>query len=257
MNFTGISDKSFLGKILRLPLRLLPPQMIVPILQGALRGKRWIVGSGNHGYWLGSYELEKRVLFEKTIRRGSVVFDLGGNVGYYALLASVLTGPTGRVFTFEPLPRNLGFLQAHLRINRIGNVTVLEAAVADRSGTASFGEGTSTSKGHIDPQGAITVRTVSLDDLIGRGELPRPDLLKIDIEGGEFLALQGAKETLAGARPTLFLSTHGSEAHKQSCSFLQSLGYTLRPIDGKPLDRSRDILAVFPGGNQAPGEGSR
>jgi FkbM family methyltransferase len=244
MNFTGISDKSILGKILRLPLRILPRQAAVPILQGVLRGKRWIVGSGNHGYWLGSYEIEKRVLFEKTVRRGSVVFDLGGNVGYYALMASALAGPEGRVFTFEPLPRNLRYLKEHLRINRVENVTVVEAVVADRGGTAQFGESTSTSKGHIDPQGALTVRTVALDDLIAHGELPRPDLLKIDIEGAEILALRGAEKTLAAAHPVIFLSTHGSGVHKQCCEFLQSLGYVLQPTDGKPLERSRDILAV-------------
>ena len=47
MNFSGISSKNVLGKILRLPLRLVPKHAIVPILKGPLRGKRWIVGSGN------------------------------------------------------------------------------------------------------------------------------------------------------------------------------------------------------------------
>ena len=40
-------------------LRLVPPDARVPILQGRLRGKRWIVGAGVHGYWLGSYEWDK------------------------------------------------------------------------------------------------------------------------------------------------------------------------------------------------------
>jgi FkbM family methyltransferase len=244
MNFTGISDKSLLGKILRLPLRLLPRETTIPILQGVLRGKKWIVGSGNHGYWLGSYEFEKRRLFERTVRPGSVVFDLGGNVGYYALMASVLVGPAGRVFSFEPLPRNLHYLREHLRINRIGNVTVVDAAVSDRSGTARFGESASTSKGRIDPQGALTVRTAALDDLIRSGELPRPDLLKIDIEGGEFLALTGAEKTIAAAHPVIFLSTHGSGVHARCCHFLQSHGYLLQPVDGKSIGRSRDILAA-------------
>jgi FkbM family methyltransferase len=244
MNFTGVSDKSFFGRLFRLPLRLIPRGMRMPILQGPLRGKWWIVGSGNHGYWLGSYELEKRARFVRTVARGSVVFDLGANVGYYTLLVSVLAGPEGRVFAVEPLPRNLRFLREHVRLNRAANVTVLDAAVSDRSGTAWFEESDSMSRGHIDSRGTIAVRTVALDDLVESGELPRPDLLKIDIEGAEYLALQGFRRTLLAAHPVIFLSTHSTAVHAECCQFLQSLGYAIQPIDGKPLDRSRDILAT-------------
>jgi FkbM family methyltransferase len=246
MNWTGISDKSSLGKLLRLPLRLIPPQTVLPILQGKLRGKKWIVGSGNHGYWLGSYEIDKRRLFEKTVPRGGVVFDLGGNVGYYSLLSSILVGPQGRVFAFEPLPRNLDFLRRHLSLNRVENVTVIDAAVADHSGTAFFEENASTSKGRIAEQASLTVRSVALDDLLAAGTLPRPDLLKIDIEGAEFLALQGARNLLARHHPTIFLSTHSGKVHQECLRLLGDLGYQLSSLDRRPLERSRDILARFP-----------
>ena len=75
--------------------------MKVRILQGKLRGKKWIVGSGNHAYWLGSHEYKKRILFEKVIRQGSIVFDIGAHVGFYTLLASVLVGTKGKVFAFD------------------------------------------------------------------------------------------------------------------------------------------------------------
>jgi FkbM family methyltransferase len=245
LNWTGISDKSLAGKILRLPLRLIPKGLVLPILQGPLRGKWWIVGSGNHGYWLGSYEFGKGRLFERAIRPGSVVYDLGGNVGYYSLLASVLAGPQGRVYTFEPLPRNLRFLREHLRRNGAANVTVYEAAVAERSGTAQFEEASSTSKGRLGSGGTLSVRTVALDDLVQRGELPPPDLLKVDVEGAELAALQGARKTLIRSHPVIFLSTHGSEVHRECCRFLESIGYKIRPVDGRPLERSRDLLAEF------------
>jgi len=247
MNWTGISNTSFLGKLLRLPLRLIPRQMVVPILQGPLRGKKWIVGSGNHGYWLGSYELGKRALFVKTVPAEGVVYDLGANVGYYTLLSAVLAGPKGRVFAFEPLPRNLEFLRRHLSLNRIDNATVIEAAVADHSGTVRFEEDASTSKGRIGAQGGLEVRSIALDDWIEKGKLPRPSLFKIDIEGAEFQALQGARKTLVQSHPPIFLSTHSGKAHKDCLSFLESLGYRIVPVDGKPLERSRDVLATFPG----------
>ncbi|MGD0806850.1 MAG: FkbM family methyltransferase [Anaerolineales bacterium] len=248
MNWTSISNTSLIGRLLRLPLRLIPRQTVVPILQGPLRGKKWIVGSGNHGYWLGSYELGKRALFVKTIPPGGVVYDLGANVGYYTLLSAVLAGPRGRVFAFEPLPRNLEFLRRHLSLNRIDNATVIEAAVTDRGGTVRFEEDASTSKGRIGAQGSLEVRSVALDELVARERMPRPDLLKIDIEGGEFLALQGARRILTESHPVIFLSTHSGKVHKECLAFLELLGYRIVPIDRRPVDRSRDVLAT-PSGN--------
>ncbi len=49
MNFSGISNQTPIGKLLRFPLKLIPTQMKMPILQGKLRGKKWIVGSSQHG----------------------------------------------------------------------------------------------------------------------------------------------------------------------------------------------------------------
>jgi FkbM family methyltransferase len=152
------------------------------------------------------------------------------------------------VFAFEPLPRNLEFLRRHLSLNRIDNATVIEAAVADRSGTVRFEEDASTSKGRIAAQGTLEVRSVALDELVARERMPRPDLLKIDIEGGEFLALQGARRILTESHPVIFLSTHSGKVHKECLAFLESLGYRIVPIDRRPLDRSRDVLATFPDG---------
>ena len=69
-------------------------------MQGKIRGKKWVVGSGNHGYWLGWYEYDKRILFEKTVTKQSIVFDIGAHVGFYTLLASELVGPGGKVYAF-------------------------------------------------------------------------------------------------------------------------------------------------------------
>lgn len=215
----------------------------MPILQGRLRGKKWIVKSGNHGYWLGSYEYEKRRMFEEIIREGSVVFDIGAHVGFYTLLASELVGSSGKVFAFEPLPRNLRFLRSHLEINCITNVKVIEAAVLDVSGTTSFEEGPNSSEGHIISTGSLEVRTVSLDALVRSGEVPLPDFMKIDVEGAEMLVLSGATQVLESGQPTLFLATHARDVHHHCCKFLQSLGYTLEPITGDSIDATDEVLA--------------
>lgn len=72
-NLSGISNKTLIGKLLRAPLRLIPRSAVFPILQGPLRGKRWTVGSGSHGCWLGSYEYSKQTLLRQELRAGQVV----------------------------------------------------------------------------------------------------------------------------------------------------------------------------------------
>ncbi len=235
------------GRLARLPLRCIPPGAAMPILRGRLRGMRWIVGSGTHGAWLGSYELEMRRLFEATITPGSVVFDVGAHAGLYALLASVLVGPAGSVVAFEPLPRNLRYLREHLRINRISNVRVIEAAVSARTGTTLFAEGPDSFSGRIDEDGVLRVPLVGLDDMILRGEIPAPDYIKIDAEGAERLVLDGARATLAAAHPTLFLSVHTPELRRECAEILRGLGYDLRSAGCEAPAAAGSMLAVFRG----------
>jgi FkbM family methyltransferase len=248
VNFSGIPKTSFLGKLLRYPLQFMPKDFAVPILQGRFKGMKWIVGSANHGYWIGSYEFQKRLLFERTITDGSIVFDLGGFTGYYTLLASALVGPEGHVFVFEPLPRNLNYLHRHLTLNKISNVSVIEAAVSDHSGMLSFQVGPSSARGRLEQGGDLLVRTVSLDEMIKSGELPDPQYLKVDVEGTELQVLEGAAHLLQRCHPILFIDTHGEEVHAQCCRYLEKLGYQLQAIDHKPLSESREIFAVHCGG---------
>jgi FkbM family methyltransferase len=255
MNFSGISYHSLPGRLLRLPLRMIPPKTRLPIFQGRLRGKRWIVGSGTHGCWLGSYEYEERRIFERMVGEGDVVYDVGANVGFYTLLAAELSGLAGHVVAFEPVPRNLRFLREHVRMNRMPNVTIIEAAVADRAGTAPFDEGANPSLGRLAAGGSLEVRTVMLDDLVQSGQIRPPAVVKVDIEGGEVEALLGGQRTLSEHRPRIFLSTHGPELHRRCCVLLVDLGYELRPIGAPSIEGTQDIIGVPPGDNPNPPRG--
>ena len=245
MNFSGISNNTPVGKLLRLPLQLIPPQMKIPILQGKLRGFKWIVGSSNHGCWLGSYEWGRRRLFEETVKEGNIVFDIGAHVGFYTLLASALVGPAGKVFAFEPLSQNVSYLKEHLRINKVENVVIHEAAVFDRTGTAPFDLRHISSQGRISSQGDQVIDTVSLDELIANGEIPNPDYIKIDVEGTELKVLLGAEEILSKAYPTILLDTHSPETNRRCCEFLKSLGYCFKPIGTVNVSDADTLLAVI------------
>ncbi|WP_375495476.1 FkbM family methyltransferase [uncultured Nostoc sp.] len=245
INFSGISNQTILGKILRFPLQFIPATTVMPILQGKLKGKKWIIKSGQHGAWLGSYEYEKQIIFQQIIKEGSIIYDLGSNSGFHTILASVLVGSQGKVVAFEPHPQNLHYLKQHLQLNHLENVIVIDKAVSDSSGVIQFDGSGFT--GHISSQGELQVKTVSLDELIDTKQIPPPSFLKIDIEGAEMLALSGAKSMLSKIHPTILLATHGTEVHEQCCQFLNSLGYTLETIYGEDIQNSNEIIAYFNG----------
>lgn len=244
INFSGINVKGLAGILLRLPLRLVPRHMTLRIIQGELHGKKWIAGSSDHGCWLGSYEFDKQRFMAKTVKPGTVFFDIGANVGFYTLLASTLVGDEGKVFAFEPFPKCINLLKKHLKMNAVQNVTLFETAVSDRIGKASFQEGPSDSMGHLSETGTVAVEMVSLDDLFFKGVLPLPQYMKIDVEGAEFSVLQGAKHLLTAGSPTLFLATHGSEVHSQCLSFLRSLNYVCQPLDvAQHIEACQELVA--------------
>ena len=246
MNFPDISANTVIGRALRLPLKLIPANAEVRVIRGPLRGKRWIAGSSNHGCWLGRAKSGRQSAFSAALKRGDVVYDLGANVGFYSILASLRVGPEGRVFSFEPDPRNLVLLHRHLKLNGVANCAVLDVAVSCSDGTANFQVGSNHSVGHLTTESlnTLSVRTVTLDGLVASGRLPPPNVVKCDIEGGEYDALRGASETLTEHAPTIFLRTHGPEVHERCCTLLTALHYQLTPLDARSLSRAREVVAA-------------
>ena len=178
------------------PGRCCGPDRVAAHARRLLRLPWWkrpcpFVGSSVHGCWLGTYEYEKQALFTRTITRKSTVFDIGSNVGFYTLLASTLVGPDGKVFAFEPLPRNLSYLRKHLELNKANNVIVIDAAISENNGFTFFDASVRGEMAHIASSGQFQVRTYTLDHLLELGQIPIPDFIKMDIEGAEFSALLG------------------------------------------------------------------
>jgi FkbM family methyltransferase len=228
--FARIPSTTFLGRIARLPLRLIPGRSVLPILTGPLKGRRWIVASGVHGHWLGTYEMELQRAITGNVTAGGVFYDIGAHAGYYSLLASRLVGSAGRVVAFEPDTRNLAYLTRHLRVNGVRNVTVVAAAVADRAGTARFAAERSGFGGTLSTDGSRSVRTVTLDGVVRAGEVPAPDYLKIDVEGAELAVLRGGTEVIRASRPIIFLAIHTPEMARLCGKMLMDLGYRFSAI---------------------------
>lgn len=203
----------------------------VPILGGPLAGSRFGLFTGSR-FIKGSYGPDEVAAFRQLIKPGDVVLDVGAHVGYFTMLAARLVGRQGRVIAFEPLPVNLAYLRQHQRVNRLDNVDILPLAVGgtQREMTLALrggsGRGRLESGRHAGPR----VRVTSLDALLRSGRLPEPDFIKMDVEGAETEALQGAAELLGRCRPTMLLSVHGQRGHG-SKAILTSLGYRLSHVD--------------------------
>lgn len=201
-----------LAKAIRLPLRLVPKTAVMPTLSGITRGMKWIAGAHTHGCWIGTYERRKQDLVRYVVKPGMRVVDVGANAGFYTLAFSRLVGPAGKVLAIEPLDANLVFLCDHLTLNRVENVSVMRGAVSDRVGEAHFAIGENRAVGRLADSGSITVPTITLDSL----GLEPPDLVKIDIEGGELAALRGARGWIQAKR-TLWLVALDDPANADAC----------------------------------------
>jgi FkbM family methyltransferase len=227
LDFSRVPYRSGIGRLLRFPLRFIPEDAVLPVLQGPLRGRRWVAGSFNHGCWLGSYEMNKQRRFAAALKPDDCVYDIGAHVGFYTLIASV---HSKMVYAFEPFPRNLEFLRRHLALNQLTNVQVFPVAVGRETEVVQFQSHSSHAQGRVSSSGDFSVQQVALDQFVAQNSLRLPNVLKIDVEGAEYNVLSGAENLLRDTHPTIFLATHGTEVHVQCRDFLIGLGYQMESL---------------------------
>lgn len=207
---------------------------------GPLKGKRIGAFCGMR-FIRGRYDASAVDALQSLILPGTTAYDIGAHVGYLSLVAAQCVGPQGRIIAFEPLPLNLRYLRAHLRANHIRNVQVVEACVSDRAGQATFDCGKGTGRGHLVQDSGGHTPVLSIDEEVQAGRLPPPQFIKMDVEGAEFLALQGARHTLSQHRPTVLLSVHSEDLRRSCSELLRQIGYR---IDGGA--KPGELLAQWP-----------
>jgi FkbM family methyltransferase len=157
------------------------------------------------------FEPDVANLFLNVLREGDVVIDVGANIGFMTVLASVIVGPTGHVVAFEPGADNLERLRANLAHNHCKNVTVIEKAVTNQVDEVEFFINSDDSGGNAlwDPSQfpgnmkslanpkPVRLAGTTLDAEWERLRLPSPKMIKIDTEGAEQRVLEGARGLLA------------------------------------------------------------
>jgi FkbM family methyltransferase len=237
-----------LTRALRTSLNRVAPSGLtqVEVSGGDLRGLRLELDlQAEKDYWLGTYELELQAAIRDWVQPGATAYDLGANIGYVSLLLERAVGESGRVLALEALPDNLKRLAVNIELNHLeSQVQIVPGAVADQGGTLRFLVGPSGGMGKAAGSAGrdlvypheIEVQGIVLDELIFKHGSPPPQVIKMDIEGGEVLALAGMPRTLAEIRPVLLVELHGAEAAQFVWEKLAAAGYQVRRMQpGYPL----------------------
>ena len=236
----GIYRLPWLAKLIRGGLNRVAPTGLsrVEVAAGGLKGlSLWLDLHREKDYWLGTYEPALQAGIADLVKPGMVAYDVGANIGYISLLLARWVGKDGRVYSFEALPQNVARLQENIRLNEMQDqIEIIAGAVVGKSGPLQFWVGPSGGMGKaegsagrqsIDYLDSIQVEGYSLDDFVYLRNHRQPAVVKMDIEGGEVLALPGMRQVLEKARPIILLELHGPQAAQVAWQELKSTGYRM------------------------------
>jgi FkbM family methyltransferase len=156
-----------------------------------------------------SYERKDFVMLRRLVPRGATFVDVGANIGWYSLHVAA-ADPTAKVYAFEPVPSSFGWLRAGVELNALRNVEAVPMAVSDRTrdvvlyvDEAIAGAASAAPSAGGDELRGVRCRAIRLDDF-ARERGVAPDVVKLDIEGGELAALEGSTRILTTHRPIVF-----------------------------------------------------
>ena len=159
-----------------------------------------------------AYEASVTKEVRELVQPGQTFVDIGANIGYFTALAAHLVGPKGKVVAVEPLDKNLQLIYATIWRNRFEWVEILPFAASDATGVLGIATHAATSNGQIELSAARDKRPAAfaaarpMDEALAG--LVGLDIVKIDIEGHELIALRGFARALERHRPVLITEFH-------------------------------------------------
>ena len=254
--------RRIIARLNRLPII---DSLVYTAVRGPARGLKRRGGLG----WLPAFlprmneeNAEERFLDELTLK-GLIVYDVGGDQGLFTLYFARRVGREGTVVSFEPNPQSLARIEQNIRLNDFSNVRVLPFGLGERPETLTFSfPEAEPARGTAVPSIAwqikgeqktavIEIRVNALDHEIEHGNLPIPNFIKLDVEGMEYPALRGMRNTLLKHRPCLFIEMHGADADEKLANaervvaLLEEIGYCLRHIEsGERISGANTAVAA-------------
>lgn len=222
---------------LALRTRRLFPEMAIPLRLPF--GAWWLAEKSamDHQLMYGEFETMEMGFVQKLLRAGMTVLDVGAHHGLYTLLLSKKVGQKGRVIAFEPSPRECRRLERHLRVNRCSNVHVEQCATGSEPGEADlflvdgFHDWCNSLRPPAipDPTRTVPVRVRRIDDVLAEQKVAKVDFIKLDVEGGELAALEGAVGLLYGeSRPAILAEVQDARTRPWGYPARETIQYLIR-----------------------------
>ena len=186
----------------------------------------------------GLLEVSVQEAMRRLLGRDDVFYDVGANVGFFAVAGARRVGPAGAVYAFEPVPENATAIRESAALNGLANVEVIESAAGRTAGRERLLLVEDLSWSHLERLGqhprtraTVDIDVVAIDDLVADGRIRPPDLVKIDVEGAEIDVLEGMRRTIAEHRPAIVCELHGTAP--EFVEAMDGLGYVVSNLEGK------------------------
>jgi FkbM family methyltransferase len=153
----------------------------------------------------GKFENPEVSFVLRFLAHGMTVLDIGAHHGYYTLLAAKSVASRGKVFSFEPSPRERRALRWNTILNRRINIRIQPFALGNTRGESSlyvadhFNSGLNSLRPQVVVSDVVRVpiTVTTLDSWIAAHPLKKVDFIKLDVEGGELDVLKGAQQFLS------------------------------------------------------------
>ena len=201
----------------------------------------------------GEFEPAERAFVGRFLRPGMTVLDIGAHHGFYTLFFSKLVGSTGRVFAFEPSPRERRALHLNVGLNRCRNVVIQGFALDNKEGQSylylvnHYETGCNSLQPPVmaESTSIVPVHVISLDQWRADHLAGSVDFIKLDVEGAELSVLQGAEKLLGHRqRPVILAEVQDIRT--------QPWGYRAREIISFLTERGYKWFSISADGSLAP-----
>lgn len=164
----------------------------------------------------GSHERDTTDFVSNYLKKDMICVDIGANIGYYSILYSKIVGPNGKVISVEPSPVNYEYLNKNLNLQNNKNFQIFNCACGDKEGNVRFHVDNRGNKCFVlneneqckSPENVITVPVQTIEKIVNETNLSKIDFLKMDVEGYEWIALQGGWKIIKKFKPTIQIEIH-------------------------------------------------
>lgn len=175
----------------------------------------------------GEYQQIELDFISTLIPYGTVIYDIGSNIGYHA---SAFATMTDRVYCFEAHPQHFELLKFNVETDTC--CKLFHCAVSDQVGTANITTFDLHAVGNygtvsVNNDGGFQVPMTTIDSITAAGDIAAPGFVKIDVEGHEPQVLRGARETIAKNLPILYIEAQDSKNTPETYSILDEHGYSM------------------------------